>query len=74
VVYTKKSDEQLAALAQAKTNAASIAYLLSTDWLVIRAAEGGKPLTDEVKANRQAARDAYVAPPPTLAEAPPIVP
>ena len=60
VVYTKKSDEQIAQIQQAKVNAQSLAYLASTDWMVIRAAEGGTPLSEEVKVARQAARDAIV--------------
>jgi hypothetical protein len=60
VIYTKKPAEQLAQIAQAKLNAQSLAYLASTDWMAIRAAEGGKAMPEEVKAQRQAARDAIV--------------
>lgn len=60
VIYTKKPAEQLARIAQAKLNAQSLAYLASTDWMAIRAAEGGKAMPEEVKASRQAARDAVV--------------
>lgn len=60
VVYTRKSDEQIAEAHQARVNAESLAYLTSTDWMVTRYAETGVPIPDEVKAARQAARDAVV--------------
>ena len=60
VIITPKSPEQLAQQVQAKTNAASLAYLASTDWMVTRFAETGVPIPDEVKTARQAARDAIV--------------
>jgi hypothetical protein len=60
VVYTKKSAEQLAQLAQAKINAESLAYLASTDWYAIRFAESGVQIPEEVQKLRQAARDAIV--------------
>lgn len=60
VIITPKSTEQLAQQAQAKINQESLAYLAETDWMVIRAAEGGVALPDEVKINRQLARDAIV--------------
>lgn len=60
VVYTKKSDEQIAQLMQSKTNAASLAYLAETDWMVTRFAETGTPIPDDIKQKRQQARDAIV--------------
>lgn len=62
VIYTKKSDEQIAQIQQAKTNAASLAYLAETDWMVTRFAETGTPIPEDIKAARQAARDAIVKP------------
>jgi hypothetical protein len=67
IVITPKPAEMLARNAQAKLNTASLAYLASTDWQVIRAAEGGVALSLEVKALRQAARDAIVAIPDQVA-------
>lgn len=60
VVYTRKSDEQIAQMLQAETNAKSLAYLAETDWMVTRFAETGVVIPDDVKAARQAARDAIV--------------
>jgi hypothetical protein len=62
VIYTKKSDEQIAQMMQAKLNAQSLAYLASTDWMAIRASEGGKAMTEEVKTKRQEARNSIVLP------------
>jgi hypothetical protein len=63
VIFTKKSDEQLAALAQSKLNQSSLAYLAETDWMVTRFAETAMPIPDDVKLKRQSARDAIVYPP-----------
>lgn len=60
IIITPKSAEQLARQTQTRLNQTSLAYLAETDWMVIRAAEGGAPLTDEVKKLRQTARDAIV--------------
>ena len=60
LICTPKPAEMVAKQNQAKLNATSLQYLASTDWMVIRAAEGGTPLSLEVKALRQAARDAIV--------------
>lgn len=60
VIITPKPAEMVAKQNQVKLNATSLQYLASTDWMVIRAAEGGTPLSLEVKALRQAARDAIV--------------
>lgn len=67
VVFVKKSDEQIAAIAQAKTNQKALAYLAETDWMVTRFAETGEPVPAEVKAKRQAARDSIVRPAPEQA-------
>ena len=53
-------DDVLARNKQAKINIESEAYLLSTDWYVSRFAETGKAIPDDIKAARQAARDAIV--------------
>ena len=58
--WTRKSEEEIQAIQQERLNQKSLAYLASTDWMAIRAAEGGTPMSDEVKAARQAARDAIV--------------
>lgn len=55
-----KAEEQIAQARQTKLNQASMAHLASTDWYVTRFAETGVPIPDEVKASRQAARDAIV--------------
>lgn len=60
VVFTKKSDEQIAQIQQAKLNADSLAYLSETDWMVTRFAETGTPIPEEVKLKRQTARDAII--------------
>jgi hypothetical protein len=62
VVFTRKSDEQIAQMMQAKLNAQSLAYLASTDWMAIRAAEGGKAMPQEVKTKRQEARNSIILP------------
>lgn len=43
---------------QAEINAESLAYLASTDWMVIRFAETGVAIPAEVMTKRQTARDA----------------
>lgn len=45
---------------QIQTNADARAYLVSTDWYVTRFAETGVVIPDEIKAARQAARDAIL--------------
>lgn len=50
-----------AKVSQAEINAAAIKYLAETDYLVIRSVDDpSKPVSDEVKALRQAARDSIV--------------
>ena len=41
----------------AQLRAEAQAYLDSTDWMVTRHAETGRPIPDDVKARRQAARE-----------------
>ncbi|HEY9211106.1 MAG TPA: hypothetical protein VIO56_06810 [Methylotenera sp.] len=45
---------------QSRTNAEARAYLLSTDWYVVRFAETGVEIPAEVAAARQAARDSVL--------------
>ena len=45
---------------QEKINAEALAFLASTDWMVIRAMEKGLEISPELKAERQAARDRIV--------------
>lgn len=45
---------------QAQTNAEARAYLLSTDWYVIRLQETGEPIPKDVLAGRAAARTRVV--------------
>lgn len=47
-------------LEQQAINAEALAFLVSTDWMVIRAAERGEELSPEFKAERQAARNRIV--------------
>jgi 2,4-dienoyl-CoA reductase-like NADH-dependent reductase (Old Yellow Enzyme family) len=47
---------EAAAAEQARAVAEARAYLADTDWMVIRAAESGKPVPDDVIAARVAAR------------------
>ena len=60
VVYTRKPDEMIAATRQSKINEQSRRYLLETDWYVSRFSETGVAIPDDIKAKRQAARDAVV--------------
>jgi hypothetical protein len=45
---------------QARINAESLAYLESTDWYVVRFAETGVAIPDDIAAARQEARNAIV--------------
>ena len=42
---------------QSRTNAEARAYLLSTDWYVVRFAESGVPIPDDIMTARKAARE-----------------
>jgi hypothetical protein len=57
---TIKTAEQIeaerAAAARAQVEAEARAYLAETDWMVIRAAETGKPVPEDVAEARAAAR------------------
>jgi hypothetical protein len=54
--YTIEIEDITAQVEQEKTNAEALAYLASTDWLVIREMDAGIPCPAEVKAERAAAR------------------
>ena len=54
------TDLEIAANAQAETNATSQAYLASTDWYVTRNAETGVAVPDDVTTARAAARAAII--------------
>lgn len=56
VVYTRKSDEQIAGQGLAKAQAKAAEYLRSTDWYVTRLAETGKAIPEEVLTGRAEAR------------------
>ena len=52
------TDAEIAANAQAETNATSQAYLASTDWYITRNAESGVAVPDDVTTARAEAREA----------------
>jgi hypothetical protein len=54
--YTIEIEDITAKVEQEKINAEALAYLASTDWMVVRFAENGTPYPEEVKAERAAAR------------------
>ena len=54
------TDLEIAANAQAETNATSQAYLASTDWYITRQAESGVEVPADVTTARAAAREAIV--------------
>lgn len=58
--YNRKSDEQIAALERATTNALAEQYLSSTDWYVIRSMDDGTPVPDEIRTARANARASIV--------------
>jgi len=54
------TDAEIAANAQAETNATSQAYLASTDWYITRFLETGVVIPTDVTTAREAAREAIV--------------
>lgn len=60
VVFTKKSDEQIAEAVQGRVNQHAIAYLASTDWYIVRQVERGIPVPQDILDARQSARDSIV--------------
>ena len=61
-IYTRKPQEHIDQMLQAKLNTQSEAYLKETDWMVTRFAETAVVIPEDVKTKRQAARDAIVRP------------
>lgn len=58
--YTVEITDISAQLEQERINKESLDYLASTDWLVIREMDSGVPCPADIKAARQAAREAIV--------------
>jgi hypothetical protein len=54
--YTIEIEDITAQVAQEAVNAEALAYLASTDWLIIREVDAGVPCPAEIKAERAAAR------------------
>jgi hypothetical protein len=54
--YTVEIEDITAQVAQEAINAEALAYLASTDWLVIREVDAGTPCPADIKAERAAAR------------------
>lgn len=60
VEWKKKPADQIARTERQNTNSEALAYLLSTDWMVMRYAETGEAIPASVKTLRQKARDSIV--------------
>ena len=60
VVFTRKSDEQIAEAIQGRVNRHALDYLASTDWYVVRQVERGIPVPQDILDARQSARDSIV--------------
>lgn len=58
--YSVQIEDISQQLEQERINAEALAFLLSTDWLIIRELDAGIPCPAEVKAARQAAREKIV--------------
>lgn len=54
--YTIEIEDITAQVAQEAINAEALAYLASTDWLIIREVDAGVPCPVDIKAERAAAR------------------
>lgn len=54
--YTVEIEDITAQVAQEVINAEALAYLASTDWMIIREMDAGVPCPAEIKAERAAAR------------------
>lgn len=57
VVYTRKSDEQIAAMQAAEAEQEALRYLAETDWYVVRFAETGREIPVEVLQKRAECRN-----------------
>ena len=59
--YTIEVTDITSQVEQEKINAEALAYLASTDWMIVRAMENAdKPVSEEIKLLRQQARDRIV--------------
>lgn len=58
--YTIEIQDITAQVEQEKINQESLAYLASTDWLIIRELDSGVPCPADIKVKRQQARDRIV--------------
>ena len=58
--YTISIEDITAQVAQEAVNAEALAYLASTDWLIIREVDAGTPCPAEIKAERAAARSRII--------------
>lgn len=58
--YSIETSDITAQVEQQKINEESLAYLASTDWMIIRETETGVPCPAEIKQARQAARDRII--------------
>jgi len=58
--YTVEVQDISAQLEQERINREALEYLASTDWMAIRASEGGKPMPEEIKQARAEARTRIV--------------
>jgi hypothetical protein len=58
--YTVEIEDITAQVAQDAINAEALAYLASTDWLIIREVDAGTPCPAEIKALRAEARSKIV--------------
>lgn len=54
--YTVEVVDISAQVEQERINKEALEYLVSTDWMALRAADGGKPMPEEVKQARAEAR------------------
>ncbi len=54
--YSIVIEDISAQLEQEAINSEALAYLASTDWVVVRASERGEPVPEDIKAAREAAR------------------
>jgi len=55
--YSVEIEDITAKLEQEKVNAEALAYLASTDWLIVRQMDTGTPCPEEIRLARQAARE-----------------
>lgn len=55
--YSVEIEDITAKLEQDKINAEALAYLASTDWLIVRQMDTGTPCPEEIRLARQAARE-----------------